>query len=167
MISDWIKVNVMKYASWFVIFLLFASPMLSNATTIAKCGGTEGNTYWHNSAGNTENKSEWKKDKISSSTTLISTAKGDYDILVVDKFGNVSSFVQDGGQVLLLRKGSEDATFIHVHQYMAIELYTFWKSRNGDSNFDLLLSKGGDKMLFHFSALMTGKCDYIDFDLIR
>lgn len=142
-------------------------PFLVNANTIAKCGSSEGNAYWHNAASNTENKSNWTKDKINSSTTLIRTAKNEFDILVVDKFGNVSSFVQDGGQVHLLRRGATDATFIHIHPGKVIELYTFWKSRDGEYNFDILLSKGGDEMLYHFSAVMTGKCGTINFNLIN
>lgn len=156
----------MKYVSLSFACILGALSFHVSAITIAKCGNSEGNSYWHNAASNTDKEASWLKDKISSTTTLILTAKGDFDIFVVDKAGNVTSFAQDGGKVYLLRSGTEDATFMHIYPGKVIELYTFWKSRDDRFNFDILQSKGGDQMMYHFSAVMTGKCEYIEFNLI-
>ena len=99
--------------------------------------------------------------------TLQKLADGTYDILFLDARKQIFSSRQDGGHILLMRNGINDATFLHFNPGMVIELYTFWKSSDGDFFYDLIQSKGGDGMLFHKSALMIGTCGAIDFSLIE
>jgi hypothetical protein len=140
---------------------------IANASTIAKCASAEGNSYWHQNENISAEEAGWIKDKISGRTNLILTADGKYDLIVVDAKNNVSSFKQDGSEIVLLRKGTSDATFLHYHPDMVIELYTFWKSADDKNRFDILQSKGGDRLIYHFSAVMTGDCEFINLELIK
>ena len=92
---------------------------------------------------------------------------GNYDILILDGRGELISFRQDGGEIMLIRKGIKDATFIHIHPGMVTAIYTFYRDNNGDNRFDQMQSKGGDNMFIHLSSVLTGKCKPIQFDLIQ
>jgi hypothetical protein len=110
----------------------------------------------------------WQKDFISSGlTTLQRLDDGNYDILLVDVRKKIISLRQDGGEILLLRKGREDATFLYIHPGMVVEMYTFWTDAEGHHRYDLIQSKGGDGMPVHKSSVLIGDCDEIRFDLIK
>lgn len=112
--------------------------------------------------------SGFKKDEIPSGlVTLQKTANGNFDILLVDSRKKIISLAQDGGEIVLLRKGSKDATFMHYHVGMVIELYTFWIDNDNKLHYDIIQSKGGDGMLVHKSAVLSGRCDAFDFGLLE
>jgi hypothetical protein len=145
---------------------LFSSHVLSQ--NIATCGGTEGYAFHHHHGIINKSDSGFTKDKISGGlTTLLKKPDGSYDILMVDTRKKIISLTEDGGKIFLLRKGSKDATFMHFHQGMVIEIYTFWIDAEGNKYHDLIQSKGGDGMPIHKSSVLTGRCDEIRLDLIE
>lgn len=139
----------------------------SFATDLASCANLRGYGYYHYGALAEKKMAGWLQEGIPNGiTTLKKIGKDKYDLLVVDARNTVMSFTQDGGQVLLLRKGNRDATFMHVSAAGVIELYTFWQSTDGEFFLDLMQSKGGNAMVIHKSSLMIASCDKFRLDLI-
>lgn len=135
---------------------------------IATCTGLSGQSFFHGGGLVPKKSQGWAKDGIKEGRTTFKRLKdGKYDILMIDAMQTLYSLRQDGGEVILLRKGSTDATFLHVHPGMVIEIYTLWKDIDGVGRFDLLSSKGGDGMSIHKSSVMTGLCNEIDFNVIN
>jgi hypothetical protein len=148
--------------------LVLSLPIKVNAQEIATCKEPEGYSYFHHSSIVPKDKSGWSSNNISGGiTTLTKNQNGQYDILILDATKTIKSYVQDGGKVLLLRKGEKDATFLHVYPGNIIEIYTFWTTSDGKNKFDMLQSKGGDDMLIHQSGVMVGECGNIRFELIK
>jgi hypothetical protein len=155
------------------LFKFFALIVLSIVTTatwsqvIATCSNPDGYAYYHHAGAVSKKNSGFEKDKISGSmTTIQKMPDGSYDILIVDARKKIMSMTQDGGKVLMLRKGAKDATFLLYFPGNAIELYTFWMDGEGQTKYDYLASKGGDITPIHKSAVMVGRCDGINFNLI-
>ncbi len=112
--------------------------------------------------------SGFTKDAISDGlNTIIKTPDGKYDILMVDARKKIMSLAQEGNTIILLRKGVNDATFLNFYKDRIIELYTLWVDSDGKAHYDLIQSKGGAYMPIHKSAVFTGDCESIDFDLIN
>jgi hypothetical protein len=152
-----------------IIFLLSLSATAS-AQEITSCKDPKGHGYFHHHPGGLMSKSEsgWSEEKITGGiTTLKKLPDGNYDILIVDIRKRIISFRQDGGEIILLRKGADDATFLHMYPGNVIELYTFWRDNEGKYRFDMLQSKGGAAMQIHKSSVMTGYCSEINFEMIK
>lgn len=150
--------------------LLLVQCLADNALSgeIATCRNPQGHTYFHHSKLTPKGDAGWQKDSISGGlTTLQRLDDGTYDILIVDVRNKIISLRQDGGEVLLIRRGREDATFLHIHPGMVVEMYTFWTDAEGHPKYDLIQSKGGDGMQVHKSAVFIGDCDEIHFDAIK
>ncbi len=146
--------------------IIFAKHVFSQ--TIATCGKTEGFALYHYQGLIKKSDSGFKKDEIPSGlVTLQKKANGNFDILLVDSRKKIISLAQDGGEIVLLRKGSRDATFMHYHVGMVIELYTFWLDNDDKPHYDIVQSKGGNGMPVHKSAVLSGQCDSIDFRLLE
>ncbi len=119
--------------------LLFASGLVlagGNALgqAIATCSAPEGYAYYHHRPpAVSKQESGFQKDAITAGlTTLQRLANGEYDILFVDARKQVFSSRNDGGNVLLLRRGTDDATFLVVYpRQLSIELYTFYTDAGG------------------------------------
>jgi hypothetical protein len=160
-----LKANL--YKSVLCILLTF-SWSISASQTIADCRNPEGHAlYHHNSRGGSPS---FEIDKISNGMLSFQKLKDDsYDLLVVDSRNKISSMVQDGGRIILLRKGKSDATFILIFPGSSIELYTLWLDQEGRARLDMLQSRGGDLLRLgaHKSSLMTASCEKINFDLIE
>jgi hypothetical protein len=149
------------------IVMLFL-PINVNAQEIATCKNLEGYSYYHFSGVVPKNKSGWNDDKITGGvTTLTKNANGEYDILILDASKTIKSLTQEGGKVILIRKGVKDASFIHLYPGMVAEVYTFWTTTDGKNKLDMLRSKGGNGVLVHLSSLMIGECGNIDFEMIN
>jgi len=145
-----------------------ASITTVSAQTIAQCGKTEGYALYHYSGIVKKKDSGFTKDTISDGlNTLVKISDGKYDILMVDARKKIISLTQEGGTIILLRKGINDATFMHFYQDRVIEIYTFWNDGDGKAHYDLIQSKGGDYLPLHKSAVLTGDCERIDFKLIN
>ncbi len=139
----------------------------ASAQTVANCGSVEGYAYYHYAGLVSKKNSGFEKDKITGGmTTFQRMPDGSYDILVVDSRKKIISMVQDGGKVVLLRKGSKDATFMLYFPNNSIEIYTLWIDGDGQLKYDYVSSKGGDATSIHKSSVMVGQCDQINFNLI-
>jgi hypothetical protein len=152
------------------IFLLFFSVANSFAysQTIADCTNPDGYAYFHYSGVVSKKDAGFQKDKITGGiTSIVKLPNGKFDILIVDTRKTIISMTNDGGSVMLLRRGKKDATFLHIYPGKVAELYTLWMDTEGRAKFDLVQSKGGDNMLIHKSSVMVGSCDSINFDLIQ
>lgn len=153
-----------KYA---LIALSFFIVTAATGQTIANCRNPEGYAFYHYSGIVNERQAGFTKDEISGGITKIEKlSDGTFDILLIDVRKRIISLTQDGGKIYLLRRGRQDATFIHLHPGMVIEIYTIWTDKEGSHRFDLIQSKGGDNMLIHKSSVMTGTCDVINFTLL-
>lgn len=153
--------------SFLISIFLATFCSLSLSQTIADCSNPEGYAYYHYSGIVTKKDAGFQKDKISGGmTSIVKLPNGKYDILIVDIRKTILSMVNDGGNVVLLRKGNKDATFLHFHPGMVTELYTLWIDSEGKAKFDLIQSKGGDAMPIHKSSVIVGNCNSINFELI-
>ena len=161
----------MNFRSYFLVAIFLVGmwilPDFALAQVVAKCGDPTGYSHYHHRWPTPKSESGFQEDRISGGlTTLQRLGKGDYDILMVDARKQVMSYKQDGGKILLLRRGKSDVTFLVVFEGMVIELYTFYRDADGEGRYDLLTSKGGDLMPIHKSALMSGKCSELNLYLI-
>lgn len=146
--------------------ILIASNAFAQA--VASCSDPEGHGYYHHQSAVSKKESGFQQERIRGGlTTLQRLDNGEYDILIVDIRKRVISFRQDGGTVMLLRRGTSDATFLVVFPGMTIELYTFYADAAGSRRFDILQSKGGDGMPIHKSSVMTGICSEMNLLLIK
>lgn len=147
-----------------ILFLLVFNPLASASTDIATCSGLAGQAFYHGAGVVGKKDQGWQRDGIKNGKTTVKKLRdGKYDILVLDATGSIFSARQDGGEVILLRRGTKDATFLYVHPGLVIEIYTLWTDLDGVNRLDLLSSKGGDGMPIHKSSVMTGVCGSVNF----
>lgn len=138
------------------------------ADTVVTCKNPRGYANYHHTDSVPKKESGFTEDGITGGlTTLVRINQNEYDLLFTDTRQEIISNRHDGGTVRLLRKGKNDATFLVFYPGMVIELYTFYKDASGSEKFDILQSKGGDGMLIHKSAVMTGSCSGLDLNLLR
>jgi hypothetical protein len=150
----------------FLVFIAFFST-LTLAQTITNCRNPEGYAYYNYSGAISKKDSGFQKDKITGGiTSFIKLPDGKFDIAIVDTRKQIISFTQDGGRIALVRNGKKDATFLHFHPGMVIEVYSFWIESDGKAKFSMIQSKGGDSMPIHKSAVLVGDCDVINFTLL-
>lgn len=148
-------------------FGMWALPNFGAAQVVANCGQLEGYSHYPYRPPVPKNQSGFQKDRITGGvTTLQKLPNGEYDILIVDARKQLISYKQDGGKILLLRRGRSDSTFLINFPGMVIELYTFYRDSDGVSRFDVMSSKGGDRMPIHKSSVMTGQCSELNLHLI-
>ena len=141
---------------------------LTFAQTITNCRNPAGYAYYNHSGLTTKKESGFQTDKITDGiTSFVKLQDGKFDINIVDIRKQIISFTQDGGRVILVRSGKNDATFLHLHPGMVVELYSFWIESDGKAKFSMIQSKGGDNMPIHKSSVLVGDCDSINFELIR
>jgi len=151
------------------IFFVFAfcCSAASIAEIIADCKNPDGYAYYHNAGIVSKKDAGFRNDKITGGlTSIVKLPDGKFDILIVDIRKTIISLSQDGGKIVLLRRGVKDATFLHVSPGMVTEIYTLWVDAEGKFKYDLLQNKGGDSMPIHKSAVMVGDCSPINFELI-
>lgn len=151
-----------------IAFALALSISNSFAQDITTCVDPEGMAYYHHSGSVSAKDAGWSKDKITDGRlTLKKIADNEYDIFILDATKSLFSLRQDGGQIVLMRAGDQDATFLHFFPGKVIELYTFWRDTKGEFRYDLVQSKGGATTRVHKSAVLVGTCSAIKFDLLR
>jgi hypothetical protein len=139
-----------------------------SAQTLATCSDPEGYALYHHSPSLPKAEGGFQKDRVTGGiTTLQRLEDGGYDVMLVDARKTIISYRHDGGSVVLLRKGSREATFLVVFPGMAIELYTFYIDERGAKRFDMLQSKGGDDMPIGKSAVLSGSCSELNLGLIK
>ncbi len=147
--------------------LLIISP-LANSQVITTCFDPEGFAYYHDAGIVGKKDAGWKKDKISDGRlTLKKLPDNKFDIQIFDANKKLFSLKEDGGEIIFMRAGDNDATFLHFYPGKAIEIYTFWQDSTGQFKYDLVQSKGGGSTLVHKSSVLVGSCSKINFDLLR
>ena len=150
-----------------LLLIAIAGTSLTYAQEITSCKNPEGYAYTHYSGLVPKASSGFTKDKITGGmVTLLKLGENKYDILFVDFYRQIISAVGDGGSVVLLRKSSTDATFMHSYPGKVIELYTFWIDSDGLPKYDLIQSKGGSSSPIHRATVLVGTCDPINFKLL-
>lgn len=156
-------INIRMPLLWLGACCLSLSSGGAIAKVVAVCSDPGGHAYYHYSGLVSKQESGFAKDKITGGlTTFQRLENGEFDVLIVDVRKQVISYRNDGARVLLLRHGTNDATFLVVIPGKVIELYTLYIDSEGEKRFDLLQSKGGDGMPIHKSSVMTGRCSHID-----
>ncbi len=149
------------------IFALCAVASATNAQTIATCQDPDGYSYYHYSGVVPKGNSGFTQDKITGGrVTLQKLGAKKYDIVFHDAVSQTTSAVADGGEVILLRKGKNDATFGHFYPGGVIELYTFWTDADGQKKYDLVQSKGGYVNPIHKISILVGTCSQINLQAI-
>lgn len=145
----------------------FAVATSVSAQTIATCGPSIGFGNFHQGGIVKKKDSGFRKEEVSDGMLTFQKKGADaYDVLMVDSRKKIISLTQEGGSIILLRKGGIDATFMHYYQGGVIELYTLWIDADGKGRYDLIQSKGGDAAMIHKSSVLSGYCDNIRFDLL-
>ena len=134
---------------------------------IATCQDLAGYSYFHEYGLVPKGKDGFQNDKLSDAlTTLVRLSENKFDLLFVDARKSIISTLQSGGDVRMLRHGTNDATFLVFYQGMVIELYTFYRDDGGKIRYDLLQSKGGDGMPIHKSSVLTGDCSELNLSIL-
>lgn len=144
-----------------VVLSLISTPSYSQ-NNIAACQKLSGYGYYPNISPVTKDKSGWIQDSITNGKSILTKkSSGELDILFVDSMNNkpVSS-IEDGGQVLLLRKSNNQISVIVLYDKVT-EIYTYWKTDDNQFQFSLLQSKGG---VIKKNSAMVGACDFINFN---
>ena len=140
----------------------------AHAQAVAICSDPAGYGYYHHTPQVPKNESGFVKDKITGGLfTLQRLEGGKFDILYADGRKQIVSTRNDGGDVILLRRGIVDATFLVYYPGMTIELYTFYTDAGKVSRFDIMQSKGGDGLPIHKSSVMSGICSEVNLHLIN
>lgn len=154
--------RVTALAFGFIVGLGSTSALAEN---LAVCGSVVGKSYFAEKGIVSKKDSGWNDDKISrGKITLVKLGKNQYDLLFLDATGAIVSTIQDGGEVVKLRQGTSDFTFLIYYPGNTIEIYTFLVDNSGRQMVILIQSKGGDSALIHKSAVLVGECDSIVFD---
>jgi hypothetical protein len=153
-----------------IIFLIFlaASNSFAHSQTITNCRNPVGYAYYNHSGITSKKESGFQSDKVTGGiTSFVKLPDGKFDINIVDARKQIISFALDGGRVVLLRSGKNDATFMHFYPGMVIELYSIWLESDGKAKFSMIQSKGGDNMPIHKSSVLVGDCDAINFEILQ
>lgn len=157
-----------KVATLTLLFMVLCLEGNAFSAEIASCRSPQGYSYFHHSGLLPNDQAGWQDDAITGGLTSLQRLEdGKYDIVLVDVRKKIISLRQDGGEVLLIRRGAKDVSLLHIHPGMIVEVYTFWTDAGGHHKFDLLQSKGGDGMPLHKSSVLIGDCDDIRHSLIE
>ena len=158
------KLNLVLSALTLVISIGFTGSVF--AEKIASCNSPSGYSNYHHAGILGKEQSGFTEDKITGGIdTLIRNNEKEYDILFTDASKTIISSKEDGGDVLLMRQGNSDVTFLVAYHGKTIELYTFYIEKDGRKRFDLIQSKGG-ALLQHKSTVMSGNCSFINLKAI-
>ena len=143
----------------FICMLLLLLPTAAMAQEIASCSSPEGKSFFHNGR-------DWIDDRLPAGVFTFKRGAAGYDLLYVDNRRRITSSTDDGAQVLLVRRGPKDATFLVAYPQNTIALYTVWKDRDGTAWMDMLQSKGGFNPR-HRSSPLVGPCQSINWSVFE
>ena len=134
------------------------------AQEVASCGPVAGHAYYHSGGIVTAESAGWQKDGIPGGvTTIVRNDDGKFDILVLDSTKKIKSLREDGGEVMLIRVGPSEATFLYVAA-TTVEIYSLWKDSSGKAKLDLLQSKGFPSPIGK-GSVMVGSCRFLNVDV--
>ena len=149
-----------------LLLCLFLSDHTFAQSQIASCHDPKGYAFFPFIDPVPKSKSGWTDDAITGGVaTLTKIGKGDYDLLFVDSTKRVISSKQDGGLVRLIRANQKEIAVLVLYPNI-VEVYTFWKTNDGQLQYSIIQSKGADNPIYKTSE-MVGKCDFINFNAIN
>ncbi|SRR5581483_10102589 len=148
---------------FFVCFsALLSFPTSTNAQTLAMCTSPKGKAFFPYMGVIDQKGSGWRDDEISSGFyTLKRLPNGQFDLLFLDASQQIHSATQDGGTVILVRRGKNDMTFVVSYAGYTLEVYTFLRDLAGQAWFTVLASRGGDRISIPKSSLLVGSCSVV------
>jgi len=151
----------------FFITVLWVFTESAYSEEIATCKDPKGYAYYPHSVFSKED-SGWQEDRITGGvTTLTRLGKNDYDILFIDATKRIVSSKQDGGKVIVSKRGVADVYVIVAYEQTGvIEVYNFFKDGSEKALFTQYTNKGGSAVLIAKSSLLAGECSQINFSLV-
>jgi hypothetical protein len=146
-----------------VIFLSLNTTYIFSQTQIAACENPKGYIFYPHIHPVPKNKSGWTQDAITGGKSIfVRNTDGKYDLLFTDSMSKKPiSSIDDGGQVLLLRKTKNQISVL-INYDSVTEIYTYWKTDDGQLQYSVLQSKSGT---ITKSGAMVGTCQFINFNL--
>lgn len=157
----------MRKAFTVVILSCLLFPSAGLALDVARCANPSGKGYYPFLGLVGKNDAGWQDEKISGGlATLTRLSQGEYDILFTDATKSVVSSKQDGGKVLRLFKGSNDAMFLVVYPQGTVETYTFLINKAGKSEYMVTTSRAGNAGFLAKSTVMRGDCQFVNLDMV-
>ena len=156
-----------RYKEVFLPFALIGGLFFSTSPAIAQsqiaaCENLKGYIYYPYISPVTKDKSGWIKDSITGGRSiLIKNTSGQLDIIFIDSIRNTPiSSIEEGGKVIMLRKSFNQIAVLISYDAVS-EIYTYWKTDDGQLQYSLIQSKGG---LVSKSGAMIGTCQFINFN---
>ena len=148
-----------------LLLIIFANNTFAQAQ-IASCHDPKGYAFFPFIDPVPKSNSGWTDDAITGGVaTLTKVGTNDYDLLFIDTTKRVISSKQDGGIVRVVRSNPKEITVLVLYPNI-VEIYTFWKTKDGQLQYSLIQSKGADNPIYKTSA-MVGKCDFINFNAVK
>ncbi len=151
----------MKNISLFFSLILFSTYTFSQSQ-IAGCENLKGYVYYPFVYPVPKNKSGWVQDSITGGkSVLVKRQNGQLDILFTDSNSKTPiSSVDDGGKVVLLGSSPNRITVLVSYETVS-EIYTYWRTDDGQLQVSLLQSKSGTVPK---SGVLIGSCQFINFN---
>ena len=141
--------------------------MAINAETIASCEGLKGQSYYPDIGMFTDkNTSGWADDGISNGKTSVIRNENSFDILFVDTLGDINSSKDQGAEIRLVMIEQNSFSLTSVFLNSSVEIYSFWKNKEGNFRYSLMQVKGGSSLIPK-NSLLTGNCSSIKFSWIE
>jgi hypothetical protein len=144
------------------LFLSLFSISAHSQSQIAGCENLKGYVYYPYVYPVPKNKSGWVQDSITGGkSVLVKRQNGQLDILFTDSNSKTPiSSIDDGGDVILLGNSPNRITVL-VSYDKVTEIYTYWRTDDGQLQVSLLQSKSGTVPK---SGLLIGSCQFINFN---
>ncbi len=144
------------------LFLSLFSITTYSQSQIAGCENLKGYVYYPYVYPVPKNKSGWVQDSITGGkSVLVKRQNGQLDILFTDSNSKTPiSSVDDGGKVVLLGNSPNRITVLVSYETVS-EIYTYWRTDDGQLQVSLLQSKSGTVPK---SGLLIGSCQFINFN---
>lgn len=135
-------------------------------TKIAHCENPQGKSYFPYLGLVQEKDAGWDENGISNGIFELIATDEKLDVRYVDSANRIMSSVGDGGEVIILNRGSKEFSILVYYPQNAIETYTLYLDNNNKNQFMMTQVKGGDNAPITQASIYTGKCDFIEFDPI-
>lgn len=121
------KTSFRKLLLFIAVLWIFTESAYSEE--IATCNDPKGYAYYPHSIFSKED-SGWQEDRITGGvTTLTRLGKNDYDILFIDATKRIVSSKQDGGKVIVSKRGVADVYVIVAYEQTGVlRFITFSKT---------------------------------------
>lgn len=142
-----------------IVIVLFTSNTYAN-TQLASCSAPQGYSYYAAYGLVTKDKAGWQKDAMSGGKTTLSINNGNYDILYTDSSGRgIMSATAEGAKVVMSRNTSSTIQVIVLYPLSTTEIYTFWKTTDGNYQFSQIQNKIDPVPK---SSVYVGNCSFVN-----